>query len=359
MPSMAPLSLISCLRRSAGPLLVLALLLGPGSGQAQSAGSSPNGGSSVSPEGTVQAWLLKAHDASRQRAFTGTFVVSSGAAMSSARIWHVCDGAQQMERIESLSGPPRATFRRDDQVMTFFPESRTAVSERRETLGLFPGLLRTSGSDIDHYYQLKVLGPDRAVGLDAEVAQLVPKDKLRYGYRVWTEKKTGLVLRLQTLDALGQVLEQSAFSELQLDAPVSMAKLSTMMAATEGYRVVHPEMQKVDARAKGWTLGREVAGFKSTGCFQRNGTAGGTAAAASGTPSSAETLQWIFSDGLAHVSLFVVPFDARRHTREGPADLGGATQSVSRRIGDWWLTVVGEVPMATLTSFAQALERIR
>ncbi len=342
------------LPRAMGPMLVLFALWGTAPGWAQS-GASAAPGAAQSP---IQAWLLKAHDASRERAYTGTFVVSSGAAMSSAKIWHICDGTQQMERIESLSGPPRATFRRDDQVVTFFPETRVAVAERRETLGLFPGLLRNSGSEIDQFYQLKILGSDRAVGLDAEVAQLVPKDKLRYGYRIWTEKKTGLVLRLQTLDAQGQVLEQSAFSELQLDAPVSMAKLSAMMAATDGYRVVHPEMQKVDARAKGWTLGREVAGFKSTGCFQRNATAGAGGAAAAGAP-AAETLQWIFSDGLAHVSLFVVPFDARRHTREGPAEMGGATQSVSRRVGDWWLTVVGEVPLATLTSFASALERIR
>ena len=50
--------------------------------------------------------------------------------------------------------------------------------------------------------------------------QLKPTDRLRFGYRIWSEKRTGLVIKTQTLDPSGRVLEQTAFSELQLDAPV-------------------------------------------------------------------------------------------------------------------------------------------
>jgi sigma-E factor negative regulatory protein RseB len=35
----------------------------------------------------------------------------------------------------------------------------------------------------------------------------------------------------------------------------------------------------------------------------------------------------------------------------------GATHTLTRRIGDWWLTVVGEVPAQTLLAFSQGLER--
>jgi sigma-E factor negative regulatory protein RseB len=56
------------------------------------------------------------------------------------------------------------------------------------------------------------------------VVELNPRDKLRYGYRIWSEKKSGLVVKLQTLDVDGRVLEQAAFSELQLDAPVQASR---------------------------------------------------------------------------------------------------------------------------------------
>ena len=297
----------------------------------------------------LNAWLSRVHQAARQSIYTGTFVVSAGGNMASAKIWHFCDGSQQLERVESLSGTPRAIFRRNDQVVTFFPASRIAVAEVRESLGLFPNLLKSSDSSIGDFYRLKVLGQERIAGFDAEVAQLVPNDRLRYGYRVWNEKKTGLIIQLQTLDLDGKVLEQAAFSELQLDAVVNVGKLSRM-GNTDGYRVLRPDLQKTSAEAQGWALHKEVDGFKPMGCYQRP-----VAVLAGGNASG--TMQWIFSDGVATVSLFVEAFDPRRHLREGATDMGGATHTLTRRINDWWVTVVGEVPPTTLNLFAQALER--
>jgi sigma-E factor negative regulatory protein RseB len=291
---------------------------------------------------------MRMHEASRQRAYTGTFVVSAGAQTASARIWHICDGNQQMERVEPLSGPPRSTFRRNDQVITFFPESRIAIAENRDSLGLFPNLLKSSENNLGEFYQLKVQGSERVVGVEADVVLLMPKDNARYGYRVWSEKRTGLVVQLQTLDTAGQVIERAAFSELQLDAPVSMAKLSQMMGATEGYRVESPNVQKTTPEAQGWGMRRQVAGFHSVGCYLR------TVSAGSGPASQA--LQWMFSDGLANVSLFVEPFDSKRHVREGASDFGGATRTLTRHLDGWWITAVGEVPAGTLNIFAQALE---
>ena len=294
-------------------------------------------------------WLQRLQLASRRRAYMGTFVVSVGSDMASARIWHVCDGEQQMERVETLTGAPRSTFRRNDQVLTFFPDSRVAVAERRESFGLFPNLLQSGDASIARFYSLRAAGHERVAGFEADLVQLRPRDKLRFAYKIWTEKKTGLVVKLQTLDVYGQVLEQAAFSELQLDAPVSMARLSQMMGNTEGYQVETPDLVKTTAAAEGWALKAPVPGFQPMSGYRRS-----VASTAEGRHDS--TLQWIFSDGLATVSLFLEDFDPRRHGQPGAQALG-ATHTLTRRIGDWWLTAVGEVPQQTLQVFAQALER--
>ncbi len=297
---------------------------------------------------SLSDWLLRMHEASRKRAYIGTFVVSSGSSMSSARIWHVCDGEQQMERVETLTGAPRATFRRNDQVVTFYPDTRVAVAERRESLGLFPSRLQSADSSIARYYALQAVGSERVAGVEADVVHLQPRDNLRFAYRIWAEKKSGLVVKLQTRSAEGQVLEQAAFSELQLDAPVNMARLASMMAATDGYQVQRLELVKTSAEVAGWTLRAPVPGFEATGMYLRPGMV------AEGRRE--DTLQWIFSDGLATVSLFIEPFDVRRHTQTELLN-PGATQLLTRRLVDHWLTAVGEVPPATLAAFAQALER--
>ncbi len=309
---------------------------------------------------SVSAWLLRMHEASRRRAYVGTLVVTSGASMASSRIWHVCDGASQVERVETLTGVPRSTFRLNDQVVTFWPASRIAVAERRESLGLFPNLLSAPDSAIASFYDAKALGTDRVAGFDSDVIQVQPKDKMRFGYRIWSERKTGLMVKMQTLDVDGRVLEQVAFSELQLDAPVSMDRLTRMMGNTEGYALRRPEIVQTTALAQGWILKDVVAGFRPMGCNRRR-----SAAAESGSTSD-EMMQWIFSDGLASVSVFVESFDSRRHGAPGGLSVG-ATHTVTRRLtergagatGDWWLTVVGETPVSTLATFAQGLERRR
>ena len=97
----------------------------------------------------VVEWLQRMHTASRERSYVGTFVVSAAAGnLSSARIWHACEGDLQLERVEALTGPARSTFRRNDHVMTFFPDTKVVKSEKRESLELFPNLLGAPDSSI-------------------------------------------------------------------------------------------------------------------------------------------------------------------------------------------------------------------
>ena len=314
---------------------------------AQPAGSSqrvadPRPGGDGRSERTVSEWLSRMHDASRQRNFIGTFVVSSNdGAMSSARIWHACDGQRLVERIETLSGARRSTFRRDDEVLTLLPETKTVRSERREALGLFPELLKPDDTAIPEFYSARRVGSDRVAGFDADIVQVLPRDALRFGYRIWSEKKSGLVVKLQTLDETGKVLEQAAFSELQLDAPLRMDRLAQMMVVPEGWRIEKAEAVKTSAAAEGWGLKAPIAGFKPMSCYKR--TLEGV-------------LQCIFSDGLASVSLFVESYDQLRHAREG-VFASGATHTLTRRVQDWWVTAVGEVPPQTLRAFSLSLER--
>ena len=151
------------------------------------------------------------------------------------------------------------------------------------------------------------------------------------------------MVKLQTVDADGKVIEQAAFSELQLDAPVRMEKLLQMMAVPPGWRVEKAEAIKTTAAAEGWGLKSQVAGFRPMSCYKR--------------PAEG-VLQWIFSDGLASVSLFVEAYDGQRHLREGMS-ASGATHTLTLRVQDWWLTAVGEVPPQTLKAFALSLERRR
>lgn len=301
---------------------------------------------------SLNDWLMRMHQASVNRSYVGTFVVSAGGNMSSAKIWHVCEGTQQVERVETLTGAPRSVFRHNDQVITFMPDHKVARTEKRESLGLFPQLFQSADSRIADFYKFRQEGLERVAGVDADIIMLVPKDRLRFGYRVWSERKNGLIVKLQTFDADGKIVEDAAFSELQLDTPVSMDQLIQMMGKVQGYRLDKPVLIKTIAAAEGWGLKTPVPGFNAISCYKRPATAAGSAekGVASEVP-----LQWIFSDGLASVSIFVEPFDRQRHVREATLSLG-ATQTLTRQLDAHWITLVGEVPISTLQLFASALE---
>jgi sigma-E factor negative regulatory protein RseB len=299
---------------------------------------------------TLTEWLTRMHEASRQRAYTGTLVVSSASTLAASRIWHICDGTQQMERVDTLTGAPRSTIRHNNDVITFVPDSRIALIDKRESLGVFPELLRTPSNSLPEFYSVREGSPERVAGYLADVVDIVPNDNLRFGYRIWSEKKTGLVVKLQTLGEQGAVLEQVAFSELQLDAPVRMDKLKRLMNDTRGYEVHRQVLRKTTPEAEGWRLKEPVPGFTAMSCHTRESEAAQGAGSA--------PMQWVFSDGLASVSLFVEPYDAQQHGTEKAA-VTGATHSLNRRIGAYWLTALGEVPPGTLRRFASALERTR
>jgi sigma-E factor negative regulatory protein RseB len=213
-----------------------------------------------------------------------------------------------------------------------------------------PELLRTPSNNLPEFYSVSEGTSERVAGYLADVVDIQPRDGLRFGYRIWAEKRTGLVLKLQTLADQGVVLEQVAFTELQLDAPVRMDKLKRLMKDTKGYDVQRQVLRKTSAEAEGWRLKESVPGFLPMSCHTRD----------SESPSSQglAPMQWVFSDGLASVSLFVEPFDAQRHASEKSA-VTGATHSLTRRVGAYWVTALGEVPPVTLKRFASALERTR
>lgn len=336
--------------------LVWGLMLA-GMGQALAGPSAETGiAPAVAPgeSRSISGWLERIHRASREHSYNGTFVVlSASGAMVSSRIWHAADGKDQIERIEALNGSPRVVYRREGLVRTFLPQARVVREDRRDMPSLFPRLPETADRGLDAHYTVQALGRERVAGHESEVAWLRPRDALRFGYRMWVAEASGLILKLQTLDSRGRVLEQAAFSQLELDNPVPFARLAAMMDDAGDFRLVKVAMRKTTAKAEGWRLRAPVGGFTPGDCYKQEEAL--SAQSQAGLP-----LHCLLSDGLATVSLFLERYDASRHPAGPSAGSMGATQTLALRVsGNMWLTAVGEVPQETLRLVAEQLEYAR
>jgi len=91
----------------------------------------------------VERWLCACMKSSCVRLY-GTFVVTAAHVIfAHPGMWETV--SSQIERVESLTGTPRTTFRRDDDVVTFLPDSRTVVQKHVKRWVFFPNLLNRAG----------------------------------------------------------------------------------------------------------------------------------------------------------------------------------------------------------------------
>lgn len=299
----------------------------------------------------ARQWIQRLQQAASQRNYAGTQVFSSGGTVSSARVVHFGDGAQQLESVEMLDGQMRRVFRHNDLVYTLWPKRHLAVVEQRPVVTPFPSLPH-QGSDLFDSYELLLLGTDRQAGHDVEVVMLRPRDQWRFGQRLWAELSTGLLLRTEVVNRRGDVLESAAFSEVAINVRPQPEAVLMPIRKLDGYKVVRLQPSTTQLENEGWSLRPPVPGFRQVSCVKR--PLQGPRQEDGASPS--QVLHAIYSDGLTHVSLFVEPFDAERHERPIQMTVG-ATHTLMTRRGDWWLTVVGDVPAETLKRFASALER--
>ena len=306
-------------------------------------------------------WLARLHEAASRRNFQGTFVVAASGSVVSSRIDHFCEGANQFERIESLDGHKRQVYRHNDLVHSFWPQSRVAVIETRRAMSQFPALLSSGVERIVQHYDIKPLGDGRVAGHEASVLLLRPKDGWRFGYRLWAEKDTGLLLRAEVFDERDVVLEASAFSQVMIGVEPRPELVLQAMQQVEGYRVQRPNLQETDLEREGWAVREMPPGFRHVSSVKRvmvpadAPTAASSSVAVAAPPAPASVLQAIYSDGLTHVSVFIEAYDPARHRREMLMAMG-ATRTLLRRHGASWVTVIGDVPVATLRAFAASLE---
>src|SRR5664280_675960 len=280
-PFMLPRPLVS---------LTLAFVAFLGATAATAAGPAP-----PATANEVRAWLLRIHDAASHRNFQGTFVVSGGGNVASARISHFHEGPNQYERIESLDGRQRKVFRYNDVVNTVWPASHVAMIEQRGMLNSFPALLQAGDDGLAAWYDVKADGLDRVAGHEANVLDVKARDAYRYGYRLWADRSSGLLLLADVIGEHGEVLETSSFSDVAIGVRPQPESVIQAMRKLDGYRVVKPALTPTRLENEGWSMRQIAPGFRLVSCIIRQMEAMGDGGA---DPAEPPVIQAIYSDGL-------------------------------------------------------------
>lgn len=298
----------------------------------------------------AQAWLKKVQTAAQKLNYSGTFVYQQANQVRMSRVSHLYDGKNEFEKLEILDGKPREYIRKNDDVACYIPETRTILVEKGFTQEFFPAMLAANSTELTEHYEVhKLDSGGRVAGFDCDIITLEPKDGLRYGYRLWIEKNTGLLLRAQTVSEHHDVVEQITFAQVAIGG-IDRNSVRTSFANVGLWHVEISPM--TESPSLGWAVSAVPPGFKKTHEFKSMVSDRGVFPP--GTPVRQHPVeQMIFSDGLAAISVFVEP--SSQSGTEGSLQQG-ATNIVGKRQGDYWLTIVGEVPAAAIRNVANSIE---
>lgn len=285
--------------------------------------------------------LQSINGAAKNLDYSGVIVYSQGSNSQSMRLTHVIDGTGERERLEILDGSPKEFLRQNDVTQCLVPDQELIIIERRSS-ERFPAFLSGPTEDLAQYYTLEQTGrSDRVAGRACDVLELHPKDEWRYGYRLCADSDNKLLLRLETLGAQQDIIDQVTFASVAFGDQVNLQDLHSPWKASN-WKVVEPELIDVNLQEMGWQIALP-SGYKGMSEVRRSMRAG------------RQATHMVIGDGLAAISVFlesVRDLDEEVARVEG-AYHRGAMNMFRQRKGDYLLTTTGEVPMATLRFIAE------
>lgn len=276
-------------------------------------------------------WLVRMERALRELDYEGRLVYVHGTAVEALQLTHSAAGGS--ERLVSLSGPPREVTRDNAELVCPVPEVGTVALARADAHGNGRGLVAVDTAHIGEAYDARLEGEARVAGRPARVVSLVPKDRFRYGQRLFLDTESALPLKADLLDERGLPLTQTMFVSIEV-RPGPVPADAAAARPAEGALTV-------PGSALPWRLSGLPPGFRLAASARRI------------LPGSGRELQHaVFSDGAASVSLYVA--SPGHHDLEGPAKVG-PVNAYGRRVGAHQVTAMGEVPAATLEAFVAGL----
>lgn len=283
------------------------------------------------------AWLKKIQEATRNLSYSGTFVYQQGKQSETSRITRLASA--DVEKLEVLDGLPRELVRSRDTVRCYLPQAKVVKVEQRTPDRNFPALLPERINALAQHYDIALGETRRIAGFECQSVNLTPKDNLRYGYHLYADRASGMLIGAVTVDSTGNQIEQFMFTQLAIGNVTPEMVKPRQTAA--GWRV--EDAEAAPTTLTGWTLKPELPGFHKVVELKRR-------------MESKAVGQVVFSDGLAAVSVFIEPLDARRDPpRTGLASLG-AIHIYTREVANHMVTVVGEAPAASVQRIANAVE---
>lgn len=293
-----------------------------------------------------RAWLERMVHALHSQNYEGTYVYVHAGHLDSMHIIHAVDAKGERERVYSLSGIPHEVLRNDHAVTSILPDSRAVFAEEGVGTAPFPAALGEAFVKLSAYYRFMMGGADRVAQRKTREIVVQPRDRYRYGYRLWLDDESALPLKADLVGHNGATLEQMMFTDIHLYDSIPEKRLRPQLGdPAVGWQQIDPAVTAAahqPVKDSPWRVGVLPNGFVIRAHNEEE------------MPGNNEPVEHImFSDGLASVSAYMEKMGPDKGLHGGSRR--GAISAFGRQVGPYQVTVVGEVPQVSVKVIADAI----
>ena len=305
--------------------------------------ASVNGLAFAGDSSQAREWLERMTTAMSQMSYQGTFVYVRDEKVETMRITHLTDDNGVRERIYSVSGPHREVIRDRKGVRCVLEDSASVVEDQVVSSSYFPELPLSIIDGEASGYRLETGGEARIAGHIARRVSISPEDNFRYGYDLWLEEQTGLLLKWILLDTRHKPLAKLMFTDFAMGSAIDLVEIESDSSPEDFVEMSTFSLEKtvVTQSSPRWQPAKLPPGFQLASHNRKTGSEG-------------VYEHMVYSDGLAAVSVYVEQQGAGPAIRQGVSQLG-TNNAYTRNLGELQITVIGEVPAITVKSIANEM----
>jgi sigma-E factor negative regulatory protein RseB len=263
--------------------------------------------------------LAKMRSAVHTLNYSGTLVYSQGNELSNYQISHTVENGAEKESVVHLV------------------QGGGAEGDNAESFSL--AKLQQVQPQMEEVYALDLGGEDFVANRQCQIVVARPRDKMRYLQRYCIEPDSGMLLKYSLVDRAHRSVEQLMFTALELTAVASADPVAASVPVAAQPAAAPPSTD--------WVFSALPAGFQQVQDLQQDGVNG-----------QAPVRQIILSDGMTSVSVFIAPPGAPG-ILESIGLSAGAMNIYATEVARHQITLVGEVPVATLQSIGAGLKYAR
>ena len=267
----------------------------------------------------------------QQHSFSGRFIYMRAGRVSTLALERAVIDGEVYERVSRLQGPAHEVIRNNGRTVSVHPDDSSTLLSSSDGIASFRFNDR---KDIPEQYAARLGGAGRVAGRPAWRLRLEPRDGYRYGYRLWLDQQSHLVLKSEVLNGRNGALERVEFLSLNLNPGLERKHFALPEDAGKAWSAESEDEDAGPQIEPGWL----PEGF-AMATRDHHRIQGRTGVLHSAT----------YSDGLATFTLFVEPASSAKPDgnlrRKGPTVVLARPLRQARR--SFVTTLVGEVPADT------------